>query len=231
VLPDYPGHEKPLPYAWILADYGADNATALSISPALVETARRAMKCGDIPELLASVRAPLTASRFWANLTGAFRRTRLEYPADPALAEQALCGTKATATAVLTSSSLEFGGWSAYFAIDGVVESKAAPHGFFSEPVWQPTHQWIELRFPAVRTIDTIVLHPALEGMGFPLELSVQTWNGSSWVDAANGTKPQSGPLTLTFPRVETRRIRVSAHVPYVVGWGFGMQFAEIETR
>jgi hypothetical protein len=229
---DFAGHERPLPYAWILADYGADDATALSVSPALVETARHALTCGDVPELLASARAPLTASRFWSNLTGAFRRTRFEIPADPALAEQTLCGASATATAVLTSSSLEFGGWSAYFAIDGVFASTDPPHGFFSKPVWLPTNEWIELRFPAPRTIGTVVLHPALQGMGFPLEVNVQTWNGSTWVDATKGEKPVPlAPLTLSFAPVQTRRVRISAAAPYVVGWGFGMQFAEIETR
>jgi hypothetical protein len=68
--------------------------------------------------------------------------------------------------------------------------------------------------------------------MGFPLEVNVQTWNGSKFVDAAKGEKPPGGgPLMLTFAPVETRRVKISAAAPFVVGWGFGIQFAEIETR
>jgi arabinofuranosyltransferase len=62
------------------------------IGPAAALAARHAMTCGDLAELLTSVRAPMTASRFWANLAGSVRRTRLIIPADPVEAERALCG-------------------------------------------------------------------------------------------------------------------------------------------
>jgi arabinofuranosyltransferase len=84
------GHEKALPWPWILADH----AEPAAISPdlrAAVDAARDAMTCGELAELLASVRAPMTASRFWDNLTGSLRRTRLVIPADPLDAERALC--------------------------------------------------------------------------------------------------------------------------------------------
>ncbi|MEO8548727.1 MAG: hypothetical protein ABI678_02090, partial [Kofleriaceae bacterium] len=91
--PNYPGHEKSLPWAWILADFadpGVDPAL-VGTTPESVRAARHAMTCGALAELLASAREPMTASRFWANLTGALARTRLEFPSDPIEAERALC--------------------------------------------------------------------------------------------------------------------------------------------
>jgi arabinofuranosyltransferase len=84
------GHEKALSWVWVLADFAAPAAT-LNESPAAIAAARHAMTCGALAELLASVRAPLTPARFWANLTGAMARTRLVIPADPIAAERAFC--------------------------------------------------------------------------------------------------------------------------------------------
>ena len=73
--PGRPGHEKELPWAWILADYG-DPAVVESqevlkgVSPQQVAAARRAMGCGALKELLDSTRQPMTFGRFWSNLTG-----------------------------------------------------------------------------------------------------------------------------------------------------------------
>ena len=89
--PGKTGHEKSLPWAWVLADF-ADLAVATpDISRATIDAARHAMSCGELAELLASVREPMTAARFWANLTGALRRTRLVIPADPVEAEHQFC--------------------------------------------------------------------------------------------------------------------------------------------
>jgi arabinofuranosyltransferase len=84
------GHEKELPWAWVLADFADPSVTAGAV-PEEIEAARRAMRCGELAELLASVREPLTASRFWANLTGAWRRTRLVIPSDPIAAAAQFC--------------------------------------------------------------------------------------------------------------------------------------------
>jgi len=84
------GHEKALSWVWVLADFAAPDAT-LNEAPAAIAAARHAMTCGDLAELLASARAPLTPARFWANLTGAVARTRLVIPADPVAAERAFC--------------------------------------------------------------------------------------------------------------------------------------------
>jgi hypothetical protein len=86
------GHEKPVDPAWIVADY-TDPGTAVpgGLDPARVTAARHALRCGPLAELQASVRAPLTADRFWRNLSGAWTRTGFRYPGDPVAAERALC--------------------------------------------------------------------------------------------------------------------------------------------
>ena len=88
----FPGHEKPMPWAWLLADY-ADPAAPppAGASPEEVAAARRALECGELRELQESVRAPMSPGRFWKNLTGSVRRTRLRVPPDPFTAEQRFC--------------------------------------------------------------------------------------------------------------------------------------------
>jgi arabinofuranosyltransferase len=78
--------------AWIVADL-TDPGIPLpaGLDPARVAAARRALRCGPLAELRASVRDPLTPDRFWKNLTGSWRRTAFRYPADPVAAEKALC--------------------------------------------------------------------------------------------------------------------------------------------
>ena len=75
------GHEKDLPPAWNVADGGGAGEGALPADQ--IAAARVALECAEIREMLDSVRAPLTANRFWDNLTGAFARSALRYPADP----------------------------------------------------------------------------------------------------------------------------------------------------
>lgn len=93
--PGRTGHEKQLPAPWVLAEYGHPDMIAKMPSaerePLLA--ARRAMQCGELAELLASVRDPMTPSRFWHNLVGAWRRTRLVIPLDPFEAERVFCGS------------------------------------------------------------------------------------------------------------------------------------------
>ncbi|MEY9864094.1 arabinofuranosyltransferase [Catenulispora sp. GAS73] len=95
--PGRPGHEKVLPWAWILADYGdpavVDHQTVIAgVTPEQVSAARHAMSCGGLKELLDSTRQPMTAGRFWNNLTGSLGRTALVVPADPFAAEKKFCG-------------------------------------------------------------------------------------------------------------------------------------------
>jgi arabinofuranosyltransferase len=86
------GHEKPVDPAWIVADL-TDPGTPVpaGVDPARVAAARTALSCGPLAALQSSVRAPLTPSRFWRNLTGAWSRTAFRYPADPVIAAHRLC--------------------------------------------------------------------------------------------------------------------------------------------
>lgn len=96
ITPTYPGrtgHEKLLPAPWVLAEYAHPDVLASlpDKERAPVKAARRALQCGELAELLASVREPMSPSRFWHNLTGAWRRTRLVIPSDPIKAEFRFC--------------------------------------------------------------------------------------------------------------------------------------------
>lgn len=95
ITPTDPGrtaHEKRLSWAWLMADFAEGDAQEFdATTPAMIHAARHAMSCGELAELLDSVRAPLTAGRFWDNLTGALARTRLVIPADPFEAERQFC--------------------------------------------------------------------------------------------------------------------------------------------
>ncbi|MGW1993740.1 hypothetical protein [Embleya sp. NPDC001921] len=96
-----PGHSKPLSNAWLLAAY-ADPAAPVNpagnfarpepVTPEQVTAARHALGCGELAELAASTRAPMTAGRFLDNLEGSWRRTHLTIPADPFEAERRFCG-------------------------------------------------------------------------------------------------------------------------------------------
>jgi arabinofuranosyltransferase len=93
--PGHTGHEKILPAPWVLAEYGHPRIIA-SLPEAEripVAAAKHALACGDLAELIASVREPMTPSRFWSNLVGAWHRTALVVPADPVEAERMFCGS------------------------------------------------------------------------------------------------------------------------------------------
>jgi len=75
------GHEKDLPPAWDVAE--ATQLTTGVLPQDEIAAARLALRCPRIQEMLDSVRAPLTAERFWDNLTGVFGRSALRYPAVP----------------------------------------------------------------------------------------------------------------------------------------------------
>ncbi|MDI2129348.1 hypothetical protein [Yinghuangia seranimata] len=96
--PGRAGHEKSLPLTWVLAKY-ADPAAVVAlpddanIDKDAVVAARHALTCGDLKDLVDSTEKPLTAGRFWKNLTGSWDRTRLRVPSDPFEAERTFCGT------------------------------------------------------------------------------------------------------------------------------------------
>ncbi|GLZ47305.1 membrane protein [Actinomycetospora sp. NBRC 106375] len=83
------GHDKELPPSWDLADAGVTDPQWLD--PGELAAAGAAVACPRTQEMLASVREPLTAARFWENLTGAWERTSYRYPRIPS--EAADCRT------------------------------------------------------------------------------------------------------------------------------------------
>lgn len=87
------GHDKRLPDEWIVAERGVPGDLPPGLDPARVDAARRALRCAPFAELRAATRAPLTAGRFWRNLTGAADLTSFRFPNDPVRAERELCGT------------------------------------------------------------------------------------------------------------------------------------------
>ncbi|MEU6995261.1 hypothetical protein ABZ953_31965 [Streptomyces sp. NPDC046465] len=104
-FPGRVGHDKRLPDEWIVADRGttrgaADRTSAnrksanRKFDPARVDAARRALRCGPLAELREATRAPMTAGRFWRNLTGAVGRTSFRFANDPVRAERELCGPR-----------------------------------------------------------------------------------------------------------------------------------------
>ncbi|MFF1375986.1 hypothetical protein [Streptomyces sp. NPDC058308] len=94
-FPGRVGHDKRLPDEWIVADRGtARGAADEKLDPARVDAARRALRCGPLAELRAATRAPMTAGRFWRNLTGAVGRTSFRFANDPVRAERELCGPR-----------------------------------------------------------------------------------------------------------------------------------------
>jgi arabinofuranosyltransferase len=86
------GHEKRFPALWDIADAGQGDwdrdGHASVAAPEQIESARAALRCPEIAEILDSVREPLTFGRFWANLTGAVQRSGVRFSRDPAIAER-----------------------------------------------------------------------------------------------------------------------------------------------
>lgn len=231
--PGMPGHEKPLPRAWLLADFADpafDSTPLWDAPPRRVSSARHAMRCGELAELLASARAPLTARRFWDNLVGAVRRTSLVIPADPFEAEARFCGGPIAARA---SSSYELEGWSVANAIDGIRTSIPGAPGYSSRLASEDRPEWIEIGVPA-RRVSTVILYPVRGAMVFPLEFRIQVWNGVTWVDRVvrtDFTPPDNAPQTFSWtPADVTEHVRVYATRLRASGPYRALQFAEIET-
>ncbi|WP_406289732.1 hypothetical protein [Embleya sp. NBC_00896] len=89
------GHKKLLPLAWNIALYVDPSGDALvpasAATPEQIRAARAALRCGDLKELVDSVTEPMSASRFWKNVTGSADRTKLRIPSDPIEAEKKFC--------------------------------------------------------------------------------------------------------------------------------------------
>ena len=239
--PGMTGHEKSLPWSWIRADY-TDPAIDTFELPAVykvtygaIRAARHALTCGDLAELMASVREPMTGARFWANLKGAVHRTRLVVPVDPFEAEAKFCGDHLTVREVKASSSYEGDGWSAQHAADGVRGSTDASKGFSSQP---GPSQWIELDWAAPHPASKVTLYPradALPGAGFPIDFQIQIWDGAKWIDTVvkkDVENPGATPQVFTWsPVARTERVRVLATKLTNVEGEPRLQLAEVEVE
>jgi arabinofuranosyltransferase len=84
------GHEKYAAPVWIVAEY-TTAASVPGIPAADVAAARRALACGGLADLQQATEAPMSWNRFWSNVVGASRLTRVRVPDDPYQADAQLC--------------------------------------------------------------------------------------------------------------------------------------------
>jgi arabinofuranosyltransferase len=231
--PGMAGHEKRLPDEWLVADFVERHAEPAFVETAPVAAARHAMTCSALAELFDSVRAPMTPSRFWQNLVGSLARTRLEVPADPERAELSFCGYTPRARA-FASSSYEAYGWSIEHAIDG--RASTPDDEGFSSDVGRPTQhgEWIAVWLPAAIPIDHVVLVPGnTHGEGFPLDVSIQVWTASGWVERAAARDipaPGLAPQRYSWATPDvTNLVRIVAPRLREVAGDYVLQLAEIE--
>jgi len=232
------GHEKMLPWQWLLADFADPAADFLQIDKVSgwsVIAARHAMQCGALKEMLASVRDPMTPSRFWANLTGSLARTRLVVPANPFVAETKFCGTPPRLRTFATSS-LEAYGWSLGYVVDGETHA-GRTNGYCSQLGIHENHtEWVVIGLPKAREVSSVVLHPG-NAQGFPVDFRIQVWDGLRWQDRvvqhAYSQPPADTPQVFSWPHADrTNQIRVYATGLREVGAdGYLLQLAEIEVR
>ena len=90
---DLPGHEKRLEQEWMVARFAAPKVQLPpTVDKERVAAARRALACGQLPELLASTTEPLGAGRITDNILDSFTLWRSRFPPTPAAAESRLCG-------------------------------------------------------------------------------------------------------------------------------------------
>lgn len=85
--PSRPGHEKIMSWEWAAGRFALPRAGDL---PDVV-SARQALACGRLEDLVDAVEAPLTPGRFVKNVTGAVGRTTLRVPPIPAEAVAEFC--------------------------------------------------------------------------------------------------------------------------------------------
>lgn len=88
-----PGHDKPLPLAWVWGRYGASGDVPAADAGA-ARAARTAMACPPLRRLDAAITAPLSARRFVDNVLAAPSLTALRFPSDPVAAAAELCGDR-----------------------------------------------------------------------------------------------------------------------------------------
>ncbi|WP_156166329.1 hypothetical protein [Mycobacterium haemophilum] len=92
-LANMAGHEKILAPAWVIATSQLVDLSSLPDARLRdsATSARHALSCSQLKELLEASRTPLTIGRFVENVIGALPRTFLEIPPDPSKAERKFC--------------------------------------------------------------------------------------------------------------------------------------------
>lgn len=86
-----PGHAKALRMSWVIARY-ADPTAGVPFPPDAA-SARAALRCDPLAELIEAVEEPLTPGRFFENIWKSWQFTTLRVPSDPVVAASELCGT------------------------------------------------------------------------------------------------------------------------------------------
>jgi arabinofuranosyltransferase len=98
-----PGHEKYIGPAWMVARFGVPGRTGTTgsggPSTRSVRYAIHALGCDPLAAYLHAITAPMTVSRFVANLGDAVGFTTMSFSADPSVAAAQLCGTRRAAGA------------------------------------------------------------------------------------------------------------------------------------
>lgn len=142
----------------------------------------------------------------------------------------------AIGSAVSASSTLNNFGWSLPFVADGQRASVSGALGWTSNNSLTTNHtEWVQFDFSS-RTVREVALLPRSDsgnvGVGYPIDFTIQYWNGSSWVTAVTRTgqaQPGAGPQAFTFGPVTTTRIRVNATSLRPYAGDYRMQLAEVE--
>lgn len=145
---------------------------------------------------------------------------------------------KALGSAVNASSSVENYYWYKSNATDGLRDSLYGTSNGFSSNFNPVNHtEWLEIDFPAARSISNVVLYPRNDdghvGDGFPIDFKIQIWNGSAWVDRVSAVgypKPGNARQSFSWGREDTtNKIRIYATNLRAVGSDYLMQLAEVE--
>jgi len=141
---------------------------------------------------------------------------------------------------VTASSSYEDSGWSTTHVADGSENSvPGGAAGFASQLGIAADHtEWVALQMPSSKTFSKIVLFPRNDpgnvGKGFPIDFTLQVWNGVTWLDRVTQTAyPQPGNAAQVFTwgsSDTTDRIRIFATKLGTDGInGHLLELAEIE--
>ena len=88
-----PGHEKFIGPAWMAAEFGIPGETfgADGLRTTQVSAARNALACEPLRSYLHAIRAPLTFSQAWSNITHSLTYTDMSFSSNPVVAEHQLC--------------------------------------------------------------------------------------------------------------------------------------------